>query len=113
MNRRPRSAVVALSRDSEREALLDVLSADPYDFDVVFVDSIARGYERIRKLRPDIVVIFMAIDDIAACRLLSMLTLDRIVSGIPVLTCITRRSGAIVEPLHAEFGTMASKGLWM
>ena len=107
------TAVVAVSGDSRRAELLDVLSADPHDFDVVFVESIARAYARIKELRPDIVVIFMAIDDVAACQLLSMLSLDRSVSGIPVVTCITGRSSAIVEPIHPGIEMMLSRELWM
>lgn len=113
MTRPWRSSVVAVSGESRRAELLDALSADPHDFDVVFVESIARGYARIRGLRPDIVVIFMAIDDVAACLLLSMLSLDRSVSDIPVVTCITGRSSAIVEPIHPGVETMPSRDVWM
>jgi len=113
MTRSRRSSVVAVSGDSRRAELLEVLSADPHDFDVVFVESIARGYARIKELRPDIVIIFMAIDDVAACQLLSLLSLDRSVSGIPVVMCITGRSSAIVEPIHPGIETMLSRDLWI
>ena len=113
MTRSRRSSVVAVSGDSRRAELLEALSADPHDFDVVFVESIERGYAQIKELRPDIVVIFMAIDDVAACQLLSMLSLDRSVSGIPIVTCITGRSSVIAEPIHPGIETMLSRDLWM
>lgn len=113
MTRSPRSTVVAVSGDSRRAELLHALVLDPHDFDVVFVESIARGYARIKELRPDIVVVFMAIDDVAACQLLSMLNIDRSVSSIPVVTSVTGRSSAIAEPIHPGIETMLARELWM
>jgi len=63
---------------------------DTNDYDVVYVESIRKGYSRIRRVTPDLVV-FQGIDDVAACRLLSMLKIDDALSGIPVLTCAMRR----------------------
>ncbi len=49
----------------------------------------ARCYSRIKQVVPDLVIISSEIDDVATCRLLSMLGVDRRSSGIPVLTCAT------------------------
>jgi hypothetical protein len=88
----PPRNVVAVCGDSRRAELFDALLADGYDCDVIFVDSIARGYSRVKELRPDMVVIFTLIDDPGACQLLSMLTVDRDTKGIPILTCATKHA---------------------
>jgi PleD family two-component response regulator len=85
-SRTPRSLVV-VSGQAQRAELLDALLVDTNDYDIVFVESIARGYSRIKQVTPDLVVVHSEIDDVAACRLLSMLTIDRDVSRIPVVTC--------------------------
>lgn len=103
-----RSTVVAVSGDSWREELLDALLFDRNDYDVIYVESIALGYSRIKQVRPDLVVVFMASDDAAACRLLSMLTLDRDVSGIPVVMCVSRREKGELEDIFAEVNQFAS-----
>jgi PleD family two-component response regulator len=88
MNRPPRSVAVALSGDSLRAELLDALLVDRNDYDLTFVDSIVRGYARVRELKPDLVVVFMDIEDVAACKLLSMLRADDELSHVPVVTCV-------------------------
>ena len=103
-----RSTVVAVTGDSRREELLDALLLDRNDYDVIYVESIALGYSRIKQVRPDLVVVFMASDDAAACRLLSMLTLDRDVSGIPVVMCVSRREKGELEDIFAEVNQFAS-----
>ena len=81
----PRS-VVAVSGDSQRAALLEGLLCDTDGFDVVVVEALGRAYSSIKELMPDLIIVFMEMDDAASCRLLSMLTLDRATSSIPVLT---------------------------
>jgi DNA-binding NarL/FixJ family response regulator len=83
-------SVVVVSGHPHRAELLDALLVDTNDFDVVFVESIARGYSRIKQLTPDLVIVSSEIDDVAACQLLSMLQIDGDVSRIPVVTCATR-----------------------
>jgi len=67
------------------------MSVDTNDYDVVYVESIKKGYSRISRVTPDLVIVLQEIDDVAACRLLSMLKIDGALSGIPVLTCAMRR----------------------
>ena len=69
----PSSSVVVVCRDPGREDLFDALLADPHDFDMIFVESIARGYARIKELRPGLVVVFTAMNDHESFQLLSML----------------------------------------
>jgi DNA-binding response OmpR family regulator len=86
MIRAPRR-VVAVSGDWQRPQMLDRLSGGENVDDVIFVDSLEKGYSRIKRVSPDLVIIVMEIDDVAGCQLLTMLTTDRNVSGIPVVTC--------------------------
>jgi len=80
------TSVVAVSGDSQRAALVEGLLFDTDGFDVVVVEALGRAYSRIKELMPDLIIVFMEMDDAASCRLLSMLSLDRATSGIPVLT---------------------------
>ena len=86
MSRSVRSVVVVSAHP--QRALLDAMLVDTNDYDVVYVESIRKGYSRISRVTPDLV---QGIDDVAACRLLSMLKIDGALSGIPVLTCAMRR----------------------
>ena len=113
MRHTPSSSVVAVCGESRHAELFDALLADPYDYDVIFVDSIARGYSRVKELRPDMVVIFALIDDPGACQLLSMLTVDRATRGIPVFTCATKhedRFDALIAEIDARASCAASAG---
>jgi DNA-binding NarL/FixJ family response regulator len=82
-------SVVAVSNDALRPELLDRLLSDDNDFNVIVVESIERAYSRIRQVHPAAVVVFMNIDDVEACQLLSMLQIDRELRGMSVLSCTT------------------------
>ena len=82
-------SVVAVSNDALRPELLDRLLVDDNNINVIVVESIERAYSRIRQLQPDVVVVFMNIDDVDACRLLSMLHMDHGLRGVSVVTCAT------------------------
>ena len=94
--------VVGVSGDSQRADMLAALMGDPNDYDVFVVESVARGYSRIKQLKPDVIVLFMTIDDDAACHLLSMLANDRDVSGIPVLPFVATPQGSPFEDIIAK-----------
>lgn len=55
-------------------------------FDVVFVESTAHAYSRIKRVLPDLVILCVSSDDTAGCQLLSMLALDSDTARIPVMT---------------------------
>jgi DNA-binding NarL/FixJ family response regulator len=82
-------SVVAVSNDALRPELLDRLLFDNNDCNVIVVESIERAYSKIRQLQPHIVVVFMDIDDVDACQLLSMLHIDHELRGMSVLSCTT------------------------
>src|SRR5260370_37280514 len=84
LNRSQRS-VVAVSGDPQRAELLDLLSVDANSYVVIFVESVVRGYSRIKQVTPDLVIVLLEIDDVAACQLLSLLNIDTDTSGIPVV----------------------------
>jgi DNA-binding NarL/FixJ family response regulator len=99
MNASPLS-VVAVSNDALRPELLDRLLVDDNNINVIVVESIERAYSRIRQLQPDVVVVFMNIDDVDACRLLSMLHMDDGLRGVSVVTCTTGPDGDTTHRSH-------------
>ena len=100
MKHPPRS-IVAVSRDPERAELLDAL-ADAGNYDVIFVESVAHGYSRIKQVMPDLIIVYVEIEDVAVCHLLSMLSIDDDLYGIPVVTCATRRAESTFEDIVGE-----------
>lgn len=102
MTNRPLRSVVAVSGDPERAQLMDALLADMDLRDIVFVESIAHGYSRIKQLIPDVVVVLLGDDDAPACQLLSMLSMDRDTSDIPVVTWMTKHEETEFEDLLAQ-----------
>jgi DNA-binding NarL/FixJ family response regulator len=93
-------SVVAVSSDALRPELLDRLLVDDNNINVIVVESIERAYSRIRQLQPDVVVVFMNIDDVDACRLLSMLHMDHGLRGVSVVTCTTGPDGDATHRSH-------------
>jgi DNA-binding response OmpR family regulator len=88
-----RHHVVAVSRETQRNRFLGELLFDTDEYDGIVVDSLEHGYTRIKQEQPDLVIIYVAIDDEAVCRLLSMLTLDPETSAIPIVTWTERFDG--------------------
>jgi hypothetical protein len=88
---RPLRTVVLVSGSLPEGQSVDALLVATHDYDVVFVESIAHSYSCIKRVMPDLIIISSEVDDVATCQLLSMLTVDRRSSGIPVLTRPTFR----------------------
>jgi DNA-binding response OmpR family regulator len=99
---RPLRSVVAVSGDPRRAELMDALLADANLRDIVFVESIARGYSRIKQVAPDVIVVLLGGDDALACQLLSMLHIDPDTAGIPVVMWMTRPEETEIEDLLAQ-----------
>jgi len=78
------------------EMLETVLDAGRYD--MVFVESSARAYSRVRHVQPDLVIVCMRIDDVEVFQLLSMLKLDAETRRIPVVTYTTNLEADGEEP---------------
>jgi DNA-binding response OmpR family regulator len=99
---RPLRTVVLVSGDTPQAQSLDALLMATSDYDVIFVESIANSYSRIKRVVPDLVIISSEIDDVATCQLLSMLRVDRRSAAIPVLTCATFRERGDVDDDFGE-----------
>jgi hypothetical protein len=102
-NRSTRTVVLVIGRVPEAQSL-DALLVATSDYDVIFVESIAHSYSRIKRVVPDLVIISSEIDDVAACQLLSMLRADRRSLGIPVLTCPRLREQYDLDDDFADLG---------
>src|SRR3989442_14304358 len=80
--------VVIVNGNAEILELLEtVLDAGHYD--VVFVESNAHAYSQIKRVRPDLVILCVRIEDLDGFQVLSMLKLDEDTRSIPVLTYAT------------------------
>ena len=89
---RPLRTVVLVGGDEAHAQSLDALVVATSDYDIIFVESFAHSYSRIKQVLPDLVIISSEVDDAATCQLLSMLGVDRRSSSIPVLTSATFRA---------------------
>jgi DNA-binding response OmpR family regulator len=94
-------SAVAVSGLAQRANLLDALMLDGNDYGVIILESIADAYSRIREMTPDLVIVYLEIDDAAACQLLSMLTIDSETSRIPVVTWTARYDKGGLEDIIA------------
>ena len=70
-------------------AMLGLLESafDAGRYDVVFVEASGHAYSQIKRVRPDLVILCVHIDDADGFHVLSMLKLDDETRDIPVLTC--------------------------
>ena len=108
MNALPRT-VVAVSGEPDRGDFLDALMLEVNGRGVIFVESVAHGYSRVKQLAPALVVILTEIDDPGACQLLSMLSADGTTSAIPVVTLVTSRErGAFAEIIAEQYTDYSS-----
>ncbi len=88
--------VVVINGNGEvLEQLETVLDAGHYD--VIFVESIDHAYSQIKRLRPNLVILCVHIEDLDGFQVLSMLKMDEETAGIPVLTYTTEYEGQDVE----------------
>jgi two-component system, OmpR family, phosphate regulon response regulator PhoB len=91
--------VAIINGNAEVLGLLEtVLDAGHYD--VVFVESSAHAYSQIKRVRPDLVILCVRMQDGDGLQVLSMLKLDAETRDIPVLTYATEgESDEAEEPL--------------
>src|SRR5262245_49109912 len=94
--------IVAVSNEQCRPELMTALVPDDAGCDVVYVESIERGYSRIKHIVPDSIVVLVGIDDVPACQLLSMLKLDGDTCAIPLYAVMTRRELTGLDGIAAE-----------
>ena len=82
----PLRTIVVVGSDLP-ERVFDAAVADGIH-DLVFVESVASAYSRIKRIRPDLIVIRLSTEDLIGCQLLSMLALDDDTAGIPVVSYV-------------------------
>ncbi|MGE5360410.1 MAG: two-component system response regulator [Bacteroidales bacterium] len=76
---------------------------DPGHYDIVFVESGAHAYSQIKRVRPQLVILCMRIEDLEGFQVLSMLKLDDDTLRIPVLTYTTEYEGQDTEDELNDF----------
>jgi len=73
------------------ELVETVLDAGHYD--IVFVESSQHAYSQIKRVKPDLVILCVRIEDLEGFQVLSMLKLDEETRAIPILTYTTEFEG--------------------
>jgi PleD family two-component response regulator len=93
--------VVIVNGTADVLALIDsALNSGHYD--VVFVESSERAYSQIKRVRPELVVLCVHLEDHSAFQVLSMLKLDPDTRDIPVLTYTTAFEGQGADEADPE-----------
>ena len=88
---------------------LDLADADldTSRYDVVFVELLDHAYSQVKRVRPNLVILCLRLDDAEGFKVLSMLKLDPVTRGIPILTYTTEDDSphsAIEAPESADTG---------
>ena len=85
-------------------AILNVLETvlDAGHYDVVFVEPTAHAYSQIKRVKPNLVILCVRIEDLEGFQVLSMLKLDEETRGIPILTYTTEYEGQDAEEEEAD-----------
>ncbi|HMF93417.1 MAG TPA: hypothetical protein VKE96_03950 [Vicinamibacterales bacterium] len=92
-------SLVAVSADAQREDLIDALTIDANDYDIVFVESLASASARIRLAAPELVIVVLDIDDACACQQQALVQLECERLMIPVVTCAGRTPRGEIDEL--------------
>jgi len=93
--------VVIVNGTSEVLELLESV-LEPGHYDVVFLEQSAHAYSQIRRVKPNLVILCVRIEDLEGFQVLSMLKLDAETSEIPVLTYTTEYEGQQVQSYLTE-----------
>src|SRR3984893_6569351 len=109
--------VVIVNGSAEILELLET-ALDAGHYDVVFVESSQHAYSQIKRVRPDLVILCVRIDEVDDFQVLSMLKLDEDTRTIPVLTYTTEGDGEesdeeVAEPSDAEIFVSKPPAVWM
>ena len=95
---RPRTVAV-ITRHPQPQSILDAIMSGG-DFDIVCVETMAKGYSCVKHMSPDLIVLCALTDDVDAYQVLSMLKLDDDTSHIPIVTYDTASHGVPAAQLH-------------
>jgi CheY-like chemotaxis protein len=102
----PLPTVGVVARRAPAGVLDAVLDAGSYD--IVFVGSMEHAYTQIKRTTPQLVIVYLEIDDEQGFQLLSMLKLDPGTSNIPVLTYLVPPQIDTTEPEDVAFDLFES-----
>lgn len=75
---------------------------DGRSYDVEFVDEDDEPYATISALKPDLVVVSLALDELAGFQLLTMLRLDPATASIPVLSYVKDDDVSSLGPARVD-----------
>ncbi len=89
---RARQKVVIVNGSPDVLEMLETVM-EPGHYDIVFVESGAHAYSQVKRVRPQMVILCMRIEDLEGFQVLSMLKLDDETFRIPVLTYTTEYEG--------------------
>lgn len=75
---------------------------DSVDYDIVVLEPLSHAYSQIKRVKPMLVILCMAFDDVQGCLLMSMLKLDPDTASIPIRAYAALPVDAEVEEPEAE-----------
>jgi len=102
--------VIVNGRPEILDSLETVLDAGRYD--LVFLQSSAHAYSQIKRVRPNLVILCVGLDDADGCQVLSMLKLDEETRGIPVFTCTSEHHRDASDEDEREEDAAGSDVVW-
>ena len=115
VQRVPQKVVIVNGSAAVMGLLESILDAGRYD--IVFVESNARAYSQIKRVRPGLVVLCVNVEDIGGFQVLSMLKLDEETRHIPILTYATEYDGRRMSEDDGDASTAealrATSARWM
>src|SRR3954466_1703540 len=83
--------VVIINGSAEVLELLETM-LDAGHYDVIFVESSEHAYSQIKRVKPDLVILCVRMEDGDGVQVLSMLKLDPETRAVPVVTYTTENS---------------------
>jgi PleD family two-component response regulator len=113
----PQKVVVVNGSPEILELLETILDAGRYD--MVFVESNAHAYSRIKHVKPDLVILCVDLGELEGFHLLSMLKLDEETRHIPIVTYTgdgvspSEVEEAFEQPADDEFPAVARPAMTM
>jgi CheY-like chemotaxis protein len=108
LGREARQVMIVNGSHEILELLETVL--EPGHYDVVFVESAAHAYSKIKQVRPNLIILCLRMNDPEPFQVLTMLKLDEETGHIPVLTCTTELEGT--EPANDEEPEVDPGEIW-
>ena len=109
--------VVIVNGSPEVLELLETV-LDEGHYDVVFVESTRHAYSQVKRVRPNLVILCVRIDDADGFQVLSMLKLDADTRDIPILTYTMEEKSEeseedVAEPSDSDMFPSSKAAMWM